>query len=145
MCRRLAGPQGQEGPALRLILCSCSLEILFLSLSFLNWGIIASQCASFCCTTKLISHTYTYVPSLLSLPPAHALIPPLQSSETQRSSLCGAAASKQLFHTWECACQSSSLSSSHPPLFLLCPHICSLCLRLYSCPANRFVCTMFFS
>ena len=25
------------------------------------------------------------------------------------------------------------------------PHVCSLCLCLYSCPATRFICTIFFS
>ena len=38
---------------------------------FFNWRIIALQhCVSFCHTSTWISHKYTYVPSLLNLPPA---------------------------------------------------------------------------
>ena len=37
----------------------------------------------------------------------------------------------------------SSPNLSHPPLLPLCPHVHSLCLCLYSCPANRFICTIF--
>ena len=37
---------------------------------FFNWGIIALQyCIHFCHTSTWISHRYTYVPSLLNLPP----------------------------------------------------------------------------
>ena len=36
-----------------------------------------------------------------------------------------------------CIFQGSSLNSPCPPRPLLCPQVCSLCLCLYSCPANR--------
>ena len=40
--------------------------------AFSNWGKIALQsCIISCCTTKWISHMYTYMPSLLSLPPTN--------------------------------------------------------------------------
>ena len=45
------------------------LLVCFLIL-FFNWRIIALQyCVSFCHTSALISHRYTYVPSLQNLPP----------------------------------------------------------------------------
>ena len=36
-------------------------------------------------------------------------------------------------------CQSCPLSSSHPLLPPLCPHVCSLGLHLFFCPANTFI------
>ena len=43
---------------------------------FLNWRIIALQnFVSFCQTSTWISHSYTYVPSLLNLPPIFRPIP----------------------------------------------------------------------
>ena len=41
------------------------------------------------------------------------------------------------------ACFSATFSFSHPLLPPLCPQVCSLCLRLYCCPTNRFVSTIF--
>ena len=54
-----------------------------------------------------------------------------------------------LFYTYSCICQSQSPNSSHhhhpPPTTFppWCPHICSLHLCLYFCPANRFICNIF--
>ena len=39
----------------------------------------------------------------------------------------------------QCCCLSPSL----PLLLLQCPQVCSLCLRLYSCPESRFISTFF--
>ena len=71
--------------------CSCVLLWLFLSppitcrvfyFLIFNWSIITLQrCVSFCCTTKSISHLYTYFPSLLNLPPH----PPPHPSRWPRS------------------------------------------------------------
>ena len=72
-------------------------------------------------------------------------IPPSRSSQgPELSSLCFIAGSHYLSvsHMVVYICQSQSPSSSHPPLPPRpSPHIRSL--RLYSCPANRFICTIF--
>ena len=51
----------------------------------------------------------------------------------------------RVFYTWKCIyiyqCYSPILS--HPLLPSLYPQIHSLCLHLYSCPANRFISTIF--
>ena len=51
---------------------------LYLFNYFFNWKIIALQnFAVFCQTSTWISHSYTYIPSLLELPPVFLPIPPL--------------------------------------------------------------------
>ena len=49
-----------------------------------------------------------------------------------------------LFYTWQCIYLRPTLPV-HPtlPFPTLCPHICSLCLCLYSCLGNRFICIIF--
>ena len=83
----------------------------------------------------------TYIPILLSLAPTPH--PSRSSQSPELSSLCYRAASHSLSvsHVVAYMCQCYSLCPSHPLLLLLCPHIPSLCLHLYSCPAKRSICT----
>ena len=55
----------------------------FLQLIFFNWRIIALQyCVGSCHTPTWISHRYTYVPSLLNLPPPSLSHPSRLSQST---------------------------------------------------------------
>ena len=80
---------------------------------------------------------YTYI---LSLPPTP--IPPL-GHHTAASWACCARQqlpTSHLFHTWGCIYVRAALQSLPPSSN---PHIRSLCLCLYSHPANRFTCIVF--
>ena len=46
------------------------LDYFFFNFYFFNWRIIALQCCISFCTTSWISYMYTYINSLLSLPPS---------------------------------------------------------------------------
>ena len=102
----------------------------FQNLLIFNWRIIALQCCvGFCHTSTRISHRYTYVPSLLNLPPlSHLSHPSRLSQSTRLSSLCNTANSYWLsvLHMVMFTLPSHSLNSSHPLLPPLCPQVYSL-------------------
>jgi len=84
-------------------------------------------------------------PSWTSLPtptPTHHS----RSSQSSRWAPCviQLLPTSQLFYTWQCIYLNATLSV-HPTLsFPWCVHnVCSLCLSLYSCPANRFIGAIF--
>ena len=55
---------------------------------FLNWRIIALWCCvSFCCIITWINYKYTYIPSLLDLPPIHPHPSPPGYHRAQRADL----------------------------------------------------------
>ena len=61
---------------------------------FFSWSKIALQfCVSFCCIMKWISYMYTYIPTLLHLPPTPLSHPSRLSQSTELSSLCYTAGS----------------------------------------------------
>ena len=86
---------------------------------------------------------YISPPSWVSLPPPPSQ-PSRSSQSTKLSSLCYTEGSHLAICFTQCnICQCYSLSSSHILLPPQCPHICSLYLPFYSCPANRFISIIF--
>ena len=94
--------------------------------------------------TQVYVYIYPHIPSLLSLPPALP-IPPLQVVTKHRADLPVLCSSFPLaiLHLLVYICQCYFVASSQPPLPLLCPQVRSLRLHLYSCPATRFISTIF--
>ena len=79
------------------------------------------------------------VPFFLSLPPSS--LHPTSLGHHRALSLAPCVIrqlpTSYLFYIW-------SPNSSHPPLFPTPrPHVCSPCLHLYFCPANRFISSIF--
>ena len=68
--------------------CLVHVVLYFFSFYYFYWSIIALQCANFCCSVKWISHIYTYLPSLLDLPPASSISPIWSSQSTSMGFLC---------------------------------------------------------
>ena len=120
----------------------------FIKFFFFNWGIVALQCCvSFCYTMNWISYMYTYIPSLLDLPPTPTPNPTHLGHHRAPSwapCVIQQVPTSYLFYTWQCRYVNPNLSiHPTPPSLFPCPHIHSLQLRLYSCPANRFIYTIF--
>ena len=125
-----------------LIAIFCFLIIIF------NWKITALQyCVGFCQKSTWISHRYTYVPSLLNLPPTSLPIPPLKVV-TEMWFEFPESYSKFLlatYFTYGNTCFHVTFSI-HPSLSFLClpsPLVCSLCFYLHCCPANKFISIIF--
>ena len=93
---------------------------------------------------KWISFMYTYITSLLDLPPTHQ---PLSSSFPRLSESWAPCTIRQvpsICFTHGGIYVSPNLPFHPIPYYLPpCPYVCSLCLHLYSYPANRFICTIF--
>ena len=123
---------------------SLCLHIHIVESSFIYWSIVALQChAHFCCVTKWISYRYTYTPSPLRVPPTPSPSPPIWVTAEHRTEFCVLYSGSSLdthFTQLVYICRSRSPNSAHPTPSPG-PHVHPL--RLYSCPANRFICTIF--
>ena len=87
---------------------------------FLNWSLIAlHSCVAFCCISTWISYKYTYVSSLLSLPPT-----PLGHHRAPSWALCAMQQlpTSYLLYTWWCIYVSPTLSICPTLSFLHCVH-----------------------
>ena len=87
------------------------------------------------------------ISSLLGLSPTLTpipIIPPLWViTEHRADSLCSQQLPASSLLYTACICRCYSLSLSHPLLPSLRPQVLSLCQHLYSCPENRFICTIY--
>ena len=106
-----------------------------------KWSVVALQCVLVCCTTKWIRYVYTYISSLLGLPPSPTPVP----------SIWVIAELSVLYNSFPLAIDTCSIyvsmllsqfiPPSSPPL---CVHMSvSYVLDLYSCLANKFICIVF--
>ena len=94
---------------------------------------------------QLYVFIYPHIPSLLSLPPTLP-IPPLQVVTQHPADLPVLCSSFPLVIYFTFGCVYMSMPLSHFVLASLptpCPQVHSLHLRLYSCPATRFISTIF--
>ena len=91
-------------------------SFLYLFIYFLIGGKLQC-CVGFCYTTMQISHNYTYISSLLSLPPLNPSHPSMSSQSTRLDSLCDTATSHQLsiLHMIAYICQYRHEFSCHTP------------------------------
>ena len=107
----------------------------YIQFFFFNWRIIALQgCAGFYCTTTRIRCKCTCIPSLLSSP-----LQVITKHQAELPVLYSSFPLAIYFTHGSILFQSYSLHLSHLLFPPLCPQVCSLCLYLYSCSANRFI------
>ena len=110
---------------------------------FFNWRKIAIQChVTFCCATPSVSYTCTYILSLLSLAPAH-LHPTRHTQHWAELPVLFSNFPPAILYMLVYICQHYFLNSPHHLLPHLCPQVCSLCLHLCTCPANKSISTTF--
>ena len=118
-------------------------KIFFLNF---NWWIITLQyCYGFCHTSTGIGQRHPCDPSFLNSSPTSLPTASLQVvTEHQLCALCHTSNSHWLsiLRMVICMFQFFSLKLSHP-LLPLSPKICSLCLSLLCCPAQRIARTIF--
>ena len=98
------------------------------------WTTDASPCCvRFFCTAKWISYMHTYLPSFLNFLPFRSP----QNAEERSPCCIGGSHSSSIY--------TSVLSSpsSHPPRSPWYPHVCSLCLGLCFCFADKIIHTIF--
>ena len=119
---------------------------LYFLLIFFNWSIIASQCCvSFFCATKWISYLCMYIPSLVSLPVTHSPIPPLQVITKHRAEFpeIDSSSPLALFSPWSCTYVDAPLPVWPTLPFPAVPTSPFSTSGLYTCPARKFICTIF--
>ena len=120
----------------------------FLTLFIFNWSIIAlHNCVGFYQTSTWISHRFTHVLSHLNIPPTSLHTHPFRLSlNPSLRSLSHTANSYWLPILQMVRYVSMFLSPylpspSFPPQ--ACPWVCSQCLCLHCCPADRFISAIF--
>ena len=113
--------------------------LLFFSLAY-NCFTVFCQFLLYNEVNQLYVYLYPFPLGPSCHPPSH---PSRLSQSTRLSSLCYTAGSHQLFYTWQSIYVKPNLPVHPTLLFPPCPHVHSLCLHLYSCPANRFICAIF--
>ena len=136
---------------------------------FKNWWVIALQCCVGFSHTTQISHNYIYISisayiyrcwkrlraggegdnrrwDVWMASPTQWTWVWLNSRSwwwTGRPGVLQSMGSQRVGHDWATELNwCYFLNLSHPLLPLLCPQVCSACLRLYSYPANRFINTI---
>ena len=142
-----AEPSGK--PSTQLLKPKVKESFFLISLFFFNCIVVSQCCVGLCCTTKGISYMCMYIPSVLGFsptPPALSSHPSRSSVSIELSSLCYTAGSYPLsvLHMVACICNPNLPIHSTRPSPLR-PHIHSLCLHLYSCPAQVGSSLPFFS
>ena len=117
------------------------MQILF----FFNWKIVALQWVFFFFFFFAVQQSESAI--YIHIPPLFRISFPFRSPQSIAcSSLYCTIGSYQLsiLYIVVYICQSQSPNFYHPSIPHWCSYVCSLCLHLYFCFANRFICTIFF-